>query len=167
MSFNPDRINIHELTIEEPEREAELPFDVERDITKEDWIQINNQTEEYRTKKEWWNFADMVANSKILNPEKNLNVDNATWNGMLSDLKNSETRRDWREFARHAMDMKTIDPSKEIPISGVALKAMQDELASYRDGSILLDNLAFVDLATNMKMLYPKEDFGLDQENYP
>ena len=37
MKFNPDRINIHELAIEEPEKQPEPHFDVERDITPEDW----------------------------------------------------------------------------------------------------------------------------------
>jgi len=33
--FNPDNLNTHELAIEEPEKEAELPFDPERDIDPE------------------------------------------------------------------------------------------------------------------------------------
>ena len=41
MKFNPDaQLNIHELAIEEPEKESELPFDPERDITEEEWEKI-------------------------------------------------------------------------------------------------------------------------------
>lgn len=35
--FNPERINIKDLTIEEPEKLADLPFDPEKDIFAEDW----------------------------------------------------------------------------------------------------------------------------------
>ena len=34
--FNPDRVTIKDLVVEEPEVQSELPFDVEREITKED-----------------------------------------------------------------------------------------------------------------------------------
>ncbi|KKP33209.1 MAG: hypothetical protein A2360_04850 [Candidatus Staskawiczbacteria bacterium RIFOXYB1_FULL_32_11] len=41
--FNPDNLNIHELAIEEPEKQVELPFDPERDITdrdRENWRKL-------------------------------------------------------------------------------------------------------------------------------
>jgi len=38
--MNPERINIKDLTIEEPEKEAEVFFDPEKDITEEDWDTI-------------------------------------------------------------------------------------------------------------------------------
>ena len=42
--FNPDNINIHDLTIEEPEKEQVFPFDLDVDISESDWKEI---------KKEW------------------------------------------------------------------------------------------------------------------
>ena len=43
MKFNPDNLNIHELAIEEPEKESEVFFDPEKDITPEDWKIICNE----------------------------------------------------------------------------------------------------------------------------
>ena len=39
--FNPENINIHDLTIEEPEKEDSV-FNVESEFTEEDWAKINN-----------------------------------------------------------------------------------------------------------------------------
>ena len=43
--FNPDKVTIKDLAVEEPEKESGLPFDVERDITEADW---ENMTETAR-----------------------------------------------------------------------------------------------------------------------
>lgn len=39
--FNPDRLNIKDLTIESPEKETELSFNPEKDIDPEQWERIN------------------------------------------------------------------------------------------------------------------------------
>lgn len=45
--FNPDNINIHELAVEEPENQAELPFDPDKDITEDEWKKFINEADKY------------------------------------------------------------------------------------------------------------------------
>lgn len=66
--FNPDKINIYELTIEEPEKESGAPFNAERDITQEQWEKINEYFGNYRP--ESMNkkiFTRMARDLSILN----------------------------------------------------------------------------------------------------
>jgi len=57
--FNPDQINIHEITVEQLKKESDAVFDIERDITYEDRQLMHKRLEELRTeKKSYQDFAD-------------------------------------------------------------------------------------------------------------
>ena len=83
---NPERINIHELTIEEPEKQGELHFDVERDIFEEDWKQMKKQLKEFARGKFWADFAHRTMQMKILNPGLKLGLDQQAWQGARDRL---------------------------------------------------------------------------------
>jgi len=68
MPFNPDKINIHELTIEEPEQQSELPFDSEKEITPEDWDRINEFIKEHVENDDWQNSLSRAVSCKIIDP---------------------------------------------------------------------------------------------------
>ena len=44
--FNPDNINVHDMMLEEPAPEVELPFDPEKDISESDWTRMNKRLDE-------------------------------------------------------------------------------------------------------------------------
>lgn len=80
--FNPDKLNIHDLTVEEPEKESEPPFDPERDVTEEDWEKIKKgelkagRMIEPGRPKNWASFTnDFAIYAKILNPKIDFNED--------------------------------------------------------------------------------------------
>jgi len=85
MSYNPDRINIHELTVEEPEKQQELAFDPERDITEEDWKIMKEQLKRYKETGDWSSFYREAAAMKVLNPGKiNIEVDKSSWENITN-----------------------------------------------------------------------------------
>jgi len=66
MSFNPDKINIHELTIEEPEK-AEVSFDINEVVTESDVNEIEECIENPHNK---FHFLYANASLAILDKER-------------------------------------------------------------------------------------------------
>ncbi len=159
MSFNPDRINIHELTIEGPEKQAELPFDVERDITKEDWEKLRDGLEKNRQESNWYGYSSRAMQMKILDPSQVLNLDQHVWNGMKETLEVHRRNREWYGYSTRAMQMKILDPKRDLNIDRAAWQGMTDTLEGYRKTNMWDD---FSQLAMDIKILDPKQDLGLD-----
>lgn len=91
--FNPENINIHDLTIEEPEKEADFIFDPEKEITEKDYDEVKKylaeneksiQMDQYNF---WIGFSNVAMAMKILNPEVNLNLGERAWQGMSKSLE--------------------------------------------------------------------------------
>ena len=72
--FNPERINIKNLTIEEPEQKREVSFDFDKEIKPEYWKKYLDWFDELRIEKYRDNFAFMknLTILKILGREMNL-----------------------------------------------------------------------------------------------
>lgn len=75
--FNPDKINIHDLTIEESESTASLPFNPEADIGKSDFEKIKKSFNEYLSADVNVHYLhddqpllEVASGLKILLPEK-------------------------------------------------------------------------------------------------
>ncbi len=121
MSFNPDRINIHELTIEEPEKQTELLFDVERDISKEDWEGINMKIEGCILNNSWSDYASQAMKVKILDPSKNIGRDDNARQGMERKLdaykSSNKIDNEWGSFLSQAMAMKILDPETDVGLN--------------------------------------------------
>lgn len=163
MVFNPDRVNIHELTIEEPEAQSELPFDPERDITDDDWKKMKEKLEEFRQGGDfmaWHSFSWQAMEMKILDPKVDLNIDQAAWQGMENELKSYRTTNDWDNFLAQAMKMKIIDPCRDLNINQVAASGITGRLETYRNDD---NNFNFLQTASRMKILGLKEGIDPDQ----
>ena len=158
--FNPNRVNIHELTIDEPEKQSELPFDPERDITEEDWQGMEKKLEEYRQPTKWNCFAEQAMAMKILDPAKDLKLDQAAWQGMIDSLKSSELKLNFiGEFSTQAMQMKILDPTYDLNLDQAAWQKMRNWLEKFRQA----DWREFTSQAMAMKILDPTMDLKLDQ----
>jgi hypothetical protein len=163
MSFNPDRINIHELTIEEPEKQVELPFDVERDITKEDWEMINNELKE-RDKYGDWQTSELAVAANILSRSLSENAPNTTeaLKGILQGCRNQNS---WSRFAGHAAKFKILAPEQadEIKVTSLEKIHMENELLNKIGpySGTLNDKVGF-------KIIFPEADFRglLNSEDY-
>ena len=110
--FNPENINIHDLTIEEPEKQ-ETFFDPEKEITREDWEAMKDQLDECRRKGDVFSFASRAAAMKIIKPEMRIQITDAQYENIKKSLEG------WRKsnlsgFFQFAMSLKIIDPEFDI-----------------------------------------------------
>ncbi len=155
MSFNPDRVNIHELTIEEPEREAELPFDVERDITKEDREKINHELIERDKYGEWQN-GELAVAAKILLDGQSEDTPKIT-QSLKKAFEETRVKNSWGRFAGHAGKFKILAPERvdEIKITPFEKMQMEHELL-HKISPYGISGLAD---KVGLKILFPKVNF--------
>ena len=164
MPFNPDRINIHELTIEEPERRAEVFFDAEKDITKEDWKGMEGKLEEYRRENKWDKFSQQAMRMKILDPNQDLNIDLIARNGIREILEEDRKSCVWNGFASQATEMKMLGIDQELNIDQVALQGTREMMEGHRQRMGRdrgWDSFSW--MAMNLKIIDPTQDLNLDQ----
>jgi len=166
MTFNPDKINIHELAIEEPERVSET-FDPEKDITADDWRAVLGQLKDYRTRQRWGNFADEAMSIKIIDPKRDLIIIRSDWAGMEGDLEEKRKihgnfqRPDWFSFFNIAAGMKVLDSKKDFKISQAEWQSAQEKLQEYGSVSLWQDFLIF---ASAMNIVAPSKNLELNQK---
>jgi len=152
MSYNPDRINIHELTVEEPEKPSELPFDPERDITEEDWGNMKNSL-----RKQSVDIAYHALNLEIITPGvvRELALNNVDWQRMKVKLDLVREAKNPSAFAEEATAMKILFPerSNELNLDEEIWTMLNDHLNKvYRKGNHWYD---FSHLAVEMLILFP------------
>lgn len=160
--FNPDNINIHDLTVEEPEKESNLAFDVERDITTETWKAMDRELRVFKQDKDWYKFLWLGARMKALKPDIDIHFDEET-----SQLLTEELKRCWKEdnvdyFSDEACNMKVIDPQMDIsPVKEVwgkmtaTLKHYKTDITQWRK---------FIEQAMRMKVIDPQTDIQRDED---
>ena len=153
-----ERINIKDLTLEEPEKKRGLPFDPERDITEEDWEGMKNDTKKDRAEHMWYFFAKKVMSMNILLPEKMEELDlknEETWQGMRDYLKKLLKEGSSSDhLVSYATAMKIIFPERfsEFYVGGEVWEGMKNRLNREREAA---NWWAFAILALEMKILFP------------
>lgn len=154
---------------QEANPENGLPFDPEKEITKDDWQELKTELKENRKAKDWYGFSCTAMNMKILDPKIDIGLDRAAKQGMKSELENPRDREfqdvesyKWSKFAHQAAAMKILDPEMDLGLTKAQWQEMNDLL---KDKSEWVD---FCSLAVDMKILDPKldpeMDLGLDQD---
>ena len=86
--FNPDKVTIKDLVVEEPEkRESGLPFDVERDITDSDWMNMDKKMadDKYLKPNRWRPQLKTWAISKLFGHRTNM--EQSDWDYILPELE--------------------------------------------------------------------------------
>jgi len=146
MSYNPDRINIHELTVEEPEKQTELPFDPERDLSNQDWekmltklrsrIQNDRNARETGEDRQFFytrcvGLSLLAMNLKILNPRVELDLDENVWKEMRETLEAVKYNGDWQSFSEQAISIKILNPDI-FALDEVGRQCMKSELERHR-----------------------------------
>ena len=113
---NPERINIKDLTLEEPEKKEGLPFDVERDITEEDWKKLIDTLSGYRVGGEWYEFGWQAMAMKIIFPDKfsDVALDETVWHEMKKRLDGWRIESRWNieGLIWHTCQMKILFPER-------------------------------------------------------
>src|SRR3989344_3836197 len=92
--FNPENINIHDLTIEEPEQKEEGFFDPEKEVTERDWEGIWEMFENEKRGGYWREVVGMGANIKIVDPGADLGITPEDWGNMKRLFSDCLSRAD-------------------------------------------------------------------------
>jgi len=138
MSYNSDRINIHELTVEEPEKQEGLPFDPERDLTEEDWVNMKKQLEKYKIEEDWSKFSEHAMAMRVIDPDIDLGIEDTDWENMetqLNDFRENATswgQHQWANFASQASKMKIIDSTGDLRLDQAVWNGMNSRLSKYK-----------------------------------
>lgn len=67
--FNPEKINIHDLIIEEPEKEINLPFDAERDLEEYPVSRIQEELQRLSLQGEWDKYSAIILDARFIYPD--------------------------------------------------------------------------------------------------
>lgn len=154
MSFNPDRINIKDLTIEEPEQKQEVFFNPETYITDKDWNDVKNSLEERIKKSDILEFASIVADIKIISPDTNIDVDWELFENKLEDLRG---KGEWEELSRLMASMKLLNSDYKIDSDQ---KTWDGVLGLLKDPKIRASD--FCRQVERIKILKPTSRFDSD-----
>jgi hypothetical protein len=167
--FNPDKINIHELAIEDPEKQAELPFDVERDITPEDWEGMENGLQKIRNwdrDDKWGYFSHHAMCMKILDSNIDLGLDQDSRDGLIQHLRtwdSIDTNLKWSNLPGQAVCGKILYPDMDLGFDANSWQEMSKKLQVRRERGSWDD---FADYAMEIKILNPKMDIKLSENDW-
>lgn len=163
--FNPESINIHDLTVEEPEKQ-EAVFDVESEFTKEDWVKIGKVLERRLTVNEEnpQGQADALrfaANAGILGHKPDL-PKRTSWiaEEHLQVLEMDSLANDnWHRFASYAASLKLL--GIDVDLTKLQKSKMIKNFQKYQS-ALDIDN--YIDLAIDLNILGEKVQLSPEGE---
>lgn len=156
--FNPDKINIHELTIGEPEKESALPFDAEKDISPGEWEIIMS----YIKNKNGPDWIQSVMQMKVLKPDYDLNLDEQAKQFLKNEFERGKGLLP-HIFALKAAAIKLVDPTLKMNIDGETWERMEEKLDVFRN---IQDWSQFLNLAFAMKILEKNYKVDISKKEY-
>ena len=113
-----ERINIKDLTLEEPEKQPELSFDPERDITEKDFEDMEGTLRVYQLRGNWPEALASTAALKLISSERTseLHWDEKTRQKIKDEVKakiNYHLKRgDFLHVFHLAMEIQTLFPHR-------------------------------------------------------
>ena len=141
----------------ELEATIEAPYDVEKEITDDDWKGMKDGLKEFKRRGRWDYFFLQAMRMKILNPKVDLEIDDEALENMAKATKELKEYKYWNPFFSHAMRIKILNPEQDLEIDDDARQAMKNELARLKEQG-RWD--AFAYQAMNVKIVDPS--FALD-----
>jgi len=166
--FNPEQINIHDLTIEEPEKGTDLAFDPERDLTREDWAKMEEQLDTFYHTENYSDFCKLFGDMKAVDSTNSFLANYQISEKFKQDNLKNWTGRSagfWVDFAEIAVALKAA-PEKfgqENNIDEKDWKAMFDILKYYCKNRGSEFGLAITELAACMKILDKRKDDKINE----
>ena len=157
-----EETKFQDFRFQEAEKGTKIKFNVETEITEQDWEEMVRELEGARNNESWWAFAQIVMSIKILQPEKaaELNIEQS-WPGMKQELE-GHRNKNWWDFADLAAHMKILQPNKAAELNiEEAWPGMMQTLEGYRNTNWW----GFTYLAMCMKIFQPEKaaELNLDQ----
>ncbi|KKP33190.1 MAG: hypothetical protein A2360_04950 [Candidatus Staskawiczbacteria bacterium RIFOXYB1_FULL_32_11] len=160
MKFNPDNLNIHELAIEEPEKQAELPFDFSELVSAEDLQELRDELNRTRERQKhdksplWGGFCWEVATLKLMNKNEKVDLDEQTLQGIRDNLLRYASLQEWDGFSAIASSLK-ISGITDSQISKILLDN-KNNILKYFESLIYPGISSSAELtAKKIKIIYP------------
>jgi len=160
-SFNPERLNIKDLTIEEPESREGLPFDPEKEITEEDWGEIKEELERGRDNADLYEFVKQAAEMKILDPEVEIRASDEEKIRMYEKIDEW-----WKQYGdglgvfSRASFLKILYPEVNLGLPKAPWESIKKLLENSRGNS----PSNFLSAAVTIKLCDPNFNIDIDQE---
>ena len=151
-----ERINIKDITLEEPEKKKGLPFDVEKEITEEDWGQVKEAYEQDKIYNAWVDGSSLAMATKVLFPERMAEL--TGYNDFKERLEDElvwlRGLPDWHEFLWAAMKIKILFPTTELGgvLGNITWQDLKDEIKEAWSSNDPL----FYSLAMKIKIVFPE-----------
>ena len=129
--FNPDNINIHDLTIEEPEKQVET-FDQEKDITPEDLEQMKQTLkkgneaisyDQYVHPKLAMRFKTLYPNEDLLNEGL---ISEFSLEKMRTELEDLKSKKWLDTIPERAATLKIVDPAESLVLDESIWSGMEE-----------------------------------------
>ena len=161
---NSERINIKDLTLEEPPKKKELPFDPERDLTEEDKGNLKKELEENIINHSWVNALENMSAYNALFPDEieSLILDDTAWLEIKRVINFFQSTKQYRDFNEMAVQAKLAFPkqSKEIVLDDTTYQESREYLGTCAAKKLWW---AFGQEAMKIKILFPEKSGSLLQ----
>ena len=159
----PDEVKLQDLTVEVPEPKTKIEFDVEKEISEEDWEAMKGEYEKQCQDEDWWEAANQAMALKILFPERveELDLDNK-WpmmkrchdGGRVNPAAASAVERNM------CLSLKILFPERV-----TELKLADRWPRIKRAYEINNTYSQAIEFATSLKILFPGREAELELEN--
>jgi len=164
--MNPERLNIKDLTIKEPEK-LEPVFDVQEELTDRDWKLMMHELKNVRGKHFASLFAQLAADMKILDPDKDLRLEEEDFGMLYRNLeKSAEDGKEhnfWSPYLRLAGNTKLLYPNRGIPMDNKIIEGVKNTLDGFKEAGNWKE---FIHAASAAKVLMPSLDLNLVKEDW-
>ncbi len=114
--------NIKKVTTKEPEKEPDVIFDPERDITAEDWGKIKERLDSWRNRairkgSDWSYFTTLAESIASLGHRGIIEISDDDCRNIKELFDSYRTSGYWETFVSFANEMLYITPNLELTIS--------------------------------------------------
>jgi len=182
MSFNPEKLNIKDLTIEEPEKQVVF-FDQNKEITEDDWDAMKKSLIDFKKSEpalsnSWNNYFEQATKMKMLDPTVNLGLSQGDYRFIEYRLNYSRNEKSSPKASleEELMHMKVLNPTM-LQILPEDWEQMKEKLNRYRKYEAkpstprikaIEENkfMLFAKQAVTMKILDPDIDLNLTEEDW-
>jgi len=148
-------------------------FDVDQDITAEDWQRMLGELQKCRKGERWGAFAWRAIDLTILFPDRKgeLGLDDVAWEAMLSELRRHREQPDWASFAWQASRLAILFPDwkDELGLEEADWDGMLGQLRRHREHAVWA---SFAEQASDLAILSADEvriskERGFELVNHP
>src|SRR3989344_2602080 len=104
-----ERLNVRRMDVPGSSISEHIWFDAERDITPNDWENINHELESLRKDGDWEHFVPMAARIQLLDPKRTVPITGSEWEVMYAK-KAEVAMKTWMLDFDYVSSLKVLRP---------------------------------------------------------